>query len=100
MPFLALRVKINEIEQNPYILIDLVRGVDFKQIDIKALELGIINENQVDMLNRFYSNPDESMRSFLISHPEFLENALQSDEKTRKRAQLLIDGDLYGLNNK
>ncbi len=32
---------INEIEENPYILVDLVRGVDFKKIDIKALELGI-----------------------------------------------------------
>ena len=32
---------ISQIEENPYILIDLVRGVDFKQIDRKALELGL-----------------------------------------------------------
>ncbi len=64
----------------------------------KALEMGIINSNQVDMLNGFYSNPDETMRNFLIEHPEFLQNALHSDEKTKKRAQLLVDGDLYGLN--
>lgn len=32
---------INKIEENPYILIDLVRGVDFKQIDGMALNLGI-----------------------------------------------------------
>lgn len=32
---------INQIEENPYILIDLVRGIDFKQIDKMALELGI-----------------------------------------------------------
>ncbi len=64
----------------------------------KALEMGIINENQVKMLNGFYSDPDETMKNFLIKHPEFLENALKSDEKTRKRAQLLVDGNLYGLN--
>ena len=64
-----------------------------------ALEHGIINEKQLEMLNGFFANPDETMRNFLIAHPEFLENALNSDEKTKKRAQLLIDGDLYGLNN-
>ena len=32
---------ISQIEENPYILVDLVRGIDFKQIDKKALELGI-----------------------------------------------------------
>ena len=64
----------------------------------KALEMGIINENQEKMLNNFFKNPDESMKQFLIEHPEFLENALHSDEKTKKRAQLLIDGNLYGLN--
>ena len=63
----------------------------------KALEMGIINENQEKMLNNFFKNPDESMKQFLIEHPEFLENALHSDEKTKKRAQLLIDGNLYGL---
>lgn len=66
----------------------------------KALELGIINQNQVNMLNEFFANPDEAMRNFLIAHPEFLENALHSNEKTKKRAKLLVDGDLYGLNNK
>lgn len=32
---------ISQIEENPYILIDLVKGVDFKQIDRMALDLGI-----------------------------------------------------------
>ena len=27
----------------------------------------------------FFENPDETMRNFLINHPEFLENALNSD---------------------
>lgn len=31
---------IDQIKENPYVLIDLVRGVDFRQIDKMALELG------------------------------------------------------------
>ena len=36
---------IDEIESNPYILIDIARGVDFKKIDQMALELGITYDN-------------------------------------------------------
>ncbi len=36
---------IEEIESNPYILIDLTRGVDFRQIDKMALDLGISYDN-------------------------------------------------------
>lgn len=63
-----------------------------------AYKKGIINENQLEMLKGFFKNPDETMKQFLINHPEFLENALNSNEKTRKRANLLVDGNLYGLN--
>ena len=66
----------------------------FKQ----ALDMGIINEAQREMLEGFFANPDETMRNFLINHPEFLENALNSDEKTAKRAKLLVEGNLYNLN--
>ena len=58
----------------------------------------IINENQLEMLEKFFKNPDETMKQFLINHPDFLENALHADEKTAKRAKLLVDGNLYGLN--
>ena len=37
---------IEQIEANPYVLIDIARGVDFKQIDQMALELGISYDNQ------------------------------------------------------
>ena len=79
-----------------------VKSFSLVQVDInlfkKALDLKIINEAQFDMLKRFFKEPDETMRQFLIEHPEFLENSLNSDEKTKKRAQLLIDGNLYNLN--
>lgn len=63
-----------------------------------AYKNGIINENQLTMLKKFFENPDETMKQFLINHPEFLENSLNADEKTAKRAKLLVDGNLYGLN--
>ena len=37
---------ISEIENDPYILIDITRGVEFSQIDKMAIELGIERENQ------------------------------------------------------
>lgn len=63
-----------------------------------AFDMGIINKKQLDMLNKFFADADGSMKEFLIAHPEFLENSLNGDEKTKKRAQLLVDNNLYGLN--
>ena len=37
---------IEEIEANPYLLMDLTRGVDFKQIDKMAIDLGLSYENE------------------------------------------------------
>ena len=84
------KLKANNIESFSLVNVD-------ESLFKKALELKIINENQFNMLKDFFKNPDETMRNFLIAHPEFLENALNSDEKTRSRAKLLVDGNLYGL---
>ncbi len=71
------------------------------QIDLplfeKALELNIINENQLSMLKEFKKDPYNSMREFLVKHPEFLQNALNSDAKTASRAKSCIDNDYYKL---
>lgn len=37
---------IEEIENNPYLLLDIARGVDFKQIDKMAIDLGFDYENR------------------------------------------------------
>ena len=66
----------------------------------KAFDMGIINSSQLEMLNNFFNDPDKTMREFLINHPEFLENSLNADKKTKKRAKLLIDNDLYNLKSK
>ena len=79
-----------------------VKSLSLVQVDKslfkEALKLNIINENQEKMLEGFFENPDETMRNFLIEHPEFVENALNADEKTKKRAKLLVEQDLYNLN--
>ena len=69
-----------------------------KSLFKQALDLHSINVEQQKMLNKYFDNPDETMKEFLINHPEFLENALNSDEKTKQRAKLLVEGNLYGLN--
>ena len=63
----------------------------------QAKAMNIINDSQLKMLNDFYANPDETMKQFLISHPDFIENALNSDEKSAKRAKLCIEGNLYQI---
>ena len=37
---------IEKIEENPYILIDIARGVDFKQIDKMAIDIGIPRDDE------------------------------------------------------
>ena len=37
---------MQEIENNPYLLLDITYGVDFKKIDKMALDLGINNNNE------------------------------------------------------
>ena len=68
-----------------------------KSLFEKALELEVINEEQQKMLNNFFDDPDETMKQFLVKHPEFIEISLKSDEKTAKRAKLLVDNNLYGI---
>ena len=78
-----------------------VTSLSLVRIDLslfqKALELNVINENQLAMLKGFIDNPDGTMRQFLVDHPEFLKNSLHADEKTQKRAKLLVEGNLYNL---
>ena len=79
-----------------------VKALSLVNVDSTLFETAyknkIINENQLSMLKKFFEDPDKTMKDFLIQHPEFLENSLNGDEKTAKRAKLLIDGNLYGIN--
>ena len=72
-----------------------------KSLFQEALNLGVINEKQLELINRYYDDPYTTMREFLLKHPEFIENALKStNERTLKRVHTLVDEDLYNLKNK
>ncbi len=80
-----------------------VKVLSLLQIDdslfTTAQKLGIINNEQLEMLRNFKKDPDGSMRQFLIDHPEFIENAKKSDNpRTVKRVNTLIEQNIYGLN--
>ena len=82
---------------------DGVQVLSLLQIDntlfTTAKELGIINNEQLEMLKSFKEDPDGSMKQFLIDHPEFIENAKKSDNpRTVKRVTALIEQNIYGLN--
>lgn len=84
--------RLKSLGIDSYSLVQIAPSM-FKQ----ALDMNIITEDQNKMLNKFFEDPDATMKEFLINHPEFLENALNADEKTVVRARLCIEGDLYGL---
>ena len=86
--------RLKSLEIDAYSLVQIAPTM-FKQ----ALDMNIITNNQCDLLNKFFESPDETMKAFLIAHPEFLEDSLHSDEKTVVRARLCVEGDLYGLNS-
>jgi orotate phosphoribosyltransferase len=61
----------------------------------KVLEMGLISKEQYDMLIDYKRSPKESMKNFLKQHPEFMESALNADEKTKERARLCIEKKIY-----
>ncbi|MCX8130659.1 MAG: orotate phosphoribosyltransferase [Clostridia bacterium] len=67
-----------------------------KELFDKVLDMKLINVEQYEMIVRYIKNPKDSMKEFLETHPEFLENALNADEKTKERAKLCIDKKIYG----
>ncbi len=61
----------------------------------KALFLGLINNNQYMLLSEYVENPHHSMKMFLREHPEFIEDSLNADKKTKERAKLCISKGFY-----
>ena len=59
---------------------------------------GLVDAGQYQVLVDYFRDPTGAMRRWLQAHPEFLEQALASDdERTAQRARLLVDSDPYGL---
>lgn len=77
---------------NLYPMVEIDKGF-FK----KALNMGLINKEQDKMINDFIDEPNASMRSFLLEHPEFLKNALNGGGKEAERAKLCIEKNIYDI---
>jgi orotate phosphoribosyltransferase len=71
-------------------LVRIDRGV-FRE----ACDKQYINSTQYEMVVDYMDDPDGFMKAFFLEHPEFMENALKSDEKTAKRARLCIESGFY-----
>jgi orotate phosphoribosyltransferase len=71
-------------------------GID-AELFSKVLHMGMINDEQFKMINEYMKNPKESMARFLKENPDFLEQALKADDKTKERAKLLIEKNIYSL---
>lgn len=64
----------------------------------KSVENNYLTQEQADVIANFMKDPNGSMKQFLLDNPDFLQNALNSDDaKTRERAQLCKENDMYGL---
>ena len=67
---------------------------------VQALDLGFITKEQLEVVRKFKKDPMDSMKQFLINHPEFIENAKKYDnKKTQDRVKILVEQDIYGLNS-
>ena len=56
-----------------------------------ALEKGYINKEQYSMVISYKEDPDKFMKKFFKDNPEFIKKALESDERTAKRAKLCLE---------
>ncbi len=78
---------IEKIEENPYLLVDLTRGIDFKQIDKMALEIGILQNNEIriksgikySLLRVSYNGHTCVLKDNLISFVRDLLNVSEED---------------------
>ncbi|MGE5330096.1 MAG: orotate phosphoribosyltransferase [Deltaproteobacteria bacterium] len=77
---------------NAYSMID----VD-KELFKEALAKNFINSEQYSMICDYIDNPKDSMKAFIKNHPEFLKNALAADEKTKERASLCLEKNIYEI---
>ncbi len=55
-----------------------------------ALADGEITNSQFEMIKRYMKSPDDFMREFVSTHPDFLRNSIDKDDKTRERTIAFI----------
>ncbi len=86
--FEALRQQ--QVEMQSLVQID-------SQLFAEAKAQGYLTTEQAELVEGYLSDPFASMRTFIMEHPEFLEQALADGGKSRERAERLVQQDLYRL---
>lgn len=71
-------------------------GID-ENIFREAYDREYINQEQLEMIMKYMADPDRFMKDFFKNNPDFLRNALNSDEKTASRAKLCIEKGYCGV---
>ncbi|TYQ18212.1 UNVERIFIED_CONTAM: hypothetical protein Cloal_0633 [Acetivibrio alkalicellulosi] len=78
-----------------------VQSFSIIDIDItffkKVLSKNIISQKQFEMLEKYLDDPKESMSNFLKENPQFLEDALNSNDRESQRAKICIEKNIYNL---
>ena len=58
----------------------------------------IISENQKNILNKYFEDPEKTMQEFINSHPNFINDVITNgDEKSVKRAKLCLEKGWYTM---
>ena len=60
-----------------------------------AKSLNYVDADQFKMLMSYSKNPDEAMKKFIEANPEFIKNAILTDDKSKTRAQLCVEKGFY-----
>ena len=60
-----------------------------------AVDAGVLKKAALPMLLDYLADPEGAMGRFVVEHPEFMAEALASDEKTAARASLCIEKGFY-----
>lgn len=60
-----------------------------------AKSLNFVDDAQFQMLMSYAKSPDDTMKNFIRANPQFMENAIAGDEKTKARVQLCIEKGFY-----
>jgi len=76
-----------------------VKSHSLVRVDVSLFEsansLHLIDDGQLELVKNYINDPGKAMTAFIKAHPEFLENALNSDAKTASRARLCIENKFY-----
>ena len=68
---------------------DTLVGID-TELFAEALNQGIINKDQYDLILSFIADPDKYMKDFIKAHPSFIDEQIALGGKNKERAELAL----------